>query len=154
MIKICKVLNKIHEQGIIHMDLKPENIMLDRSGNIYLIDFGAALFAGEKLSGYGTKNYASKKQAKTEERADIYFDIYSLGKTMESLLKATDAVQKIIEKCLIDDDAKRYHNIRQIQAPAVTPEAPFRKGEFVRLTDDAIKRIYCSRSPEADKQAE
>ena len=77
MIKICKVLNKIHEQGIIHMDLKPENIMLDRSGNIYLIDFGAALFAGEKLSGYGTKNYASKKQAKTEERADIYFDIYS-----------------------------------------------------------------------------
>ena len=48
MIKICKVLNKIHEQGIIHMDLKPENIMLDRSGNIYLIDFGAALFAGEK----------------------------------------------------------------------------------------------------------
>ena len=101
MIKICKVLNKIHEQGIIHMDLKPENIMLDRSGNIYLIDFGAALFAGEKLSGYGTKNYASKKQAKTEERADIYFDIYSLGKTMESLLKATDAVQKIIEKCLI-----------------------------------------------------
>ena len=116
MIKICKVLNKIHEQGIIHMDLKPENIMLDRFGNIYLIDFGAALFAGEKLSGYGTKNYASKKQAKTEERADIYFDIYSLGKTMESLLKATDAVQKIIEKCLIDDDAKRYHNIRQIQA--------------------------------------
>ena len=116
MIKICKVLNKIHEQGIIHMDLKPENIMLDRSGNIYLIDFGAALFVGEKLSGYGTKNYASKKQAKTEERADIYFDIYSLGKTMESLLKATDAVQKIIEKCLIDDDAKRYHNTRQIQA--------------------------------------
>lgn len=78
MIKICKVLNKIYEQGIIHMDLKPENIMLDQSGNIYLIDFGAALFAGEKLSGYGTKNYASKKQAKTEERADIYFDIYSL----------------------------------------------------------------------------
>ena len=62
------------------------------------------------------KTNASKKQAKTEERADIYFDIYSLGKTMESLLKATDAVQKIIEKCLIDDDAKRYHNTRQIQA--------------------------------------
>ena len=62
------------------------------------------------------KTMHQKKQAKTEERADIYFDIYSLGKTMESLLKATDAVQKIIEKCLIDDDAKRYHNIRQIQA--------------------------------------
>lgn len=115
MIKICKVLNKIHGQGIVHMDLKPENMMLDRSGNIYLIDFGAALFAGEQLSGYGTRNYASKKQAKTEEKADAYFDIYSLGKTMESLSKATDAVKSIIEKCLIDDEKKRYDNTRQIQ---------------------------------------
>ena len=73
MIKICKVLNKIHEQGIIHMDLKPENIMLDRSGNIYLIDFGAALFAGEKLSGYGTKNYASKKTGKDRRKSRHLF---------------------------------------------------------------------------------
>lgn len=115
MIRLCKVLNKIHEQEIIHMDLKPENMMLDLSGNIYLIDFGTALFAGEKLSGYGTKNYASKKQAKKEEKADVYFDIYSLGKTMESSLIATNAVKKIIEKCLIDDEKKRYDNIRQIQ---------------------------------------
>lgn len=75
MIKICKVLNKIHEQGIIHMDLKPENIMLDRSGNIYLIDFGAALFAGEKLSGYGTKNYASKNRQR-QKKEQTFILIY------------------------------------------------------------------------------
>ena len=156
MIKICKVLNKIHEQGIIHMDLKPENIMLDRSGNIYLIDFGAALFAGEKLSGYGTKNYASKKQAKTEERADIYFDIYSLGKTMESLLKATDAVQKIIEKCLIDDDAKRYHNIRQIQADfeRILRICRMKKGFMVVIAVFCIQNLWNQIQREEQREKE
>lgn len=156
MIKICKVLNKIHEQGIIHMDLKPENIMLDQSGNIYLIDFGAALFAGEKLSGYGTKNYASKKQAKTEERADIYFDIYSLGKTMESLLKATDAVQKIIEKCLIDDDAKRYHNTRQIQADfeRILRICRMKKGFMVVIAVFCIQNLWNQIQREEQREKE
>lgn len=75
MIKICKVLNKIHEQGIIHMDLKPENIMLDRSGNIYLIDFGAALFAGEKLSGYGTKTMHPKNRQR-QKKEQTFILIY------------------------------------------------------------------------------
>lgn len=115
MIKICKVLEEIHQQGIIHMDVKPENIMFDPSGNVYLVDFGVALFAGERLSGYGTKNYASKKQAKTEEKAERYFDIYSLGKTMESYLNVYDDVQKIIKQCLSEDEKKGYQNVRQIQ---------------------------------------
>ena len=63
MIKICKVLNKIHEQENHSYGSETRKISCQsRSGNIYLIDFGAALFAGEKLSGYGTKNYASKKK--------------------------------------------------------------------------------------------
>ena len=57
------------------MDLKPENIMLDQSGNIYLIDFGAALFAGEKLSGYGTKNYASKNRQR-QKKEQTFILIY------------------------------------------------------------------------------
>ena len=120
MIKICKVLDEIHQQGIIHMDLKPENIMLTRTGKVYLIDFGTALFEGEKLSGYGTKNYASKKQSKTEEKAQCYFDVYSFGKTMESIFNESNDVKKVIEKCLaVDEEAEnekeRYQNVRQIQ---------------------------------------
>ena len=120
MIRICKVLDKIHQQGVIHMDLKPENIMLTRTGKVYLIDFGAALFEGEKLSGYGTKNYASKKQAKTEEKAQCYFDVYSFGKTMESMLNESSDVKKVIEKCLVEDEEAEnekqgYQNVKQIQ---------------------------------------
>lgn len=74
MIKICKVLNKIHEQGIIHMDLKPENIMLDRS-EIYLITILSSIVCGEKLSRYGTKTM-HQQTGKDEERADISVLIY------------------------------------------------------------------------------
>ena len=111
--------------GIFQVDLLVRHVHVATDDDRFLLiqraDVGAEVVLPlhpvvQARQGYGTKNYASKKQAKTEERADIYFDIYSLGKTMESLLKATDAVQKIIEKCLIDDDAKRYHNTRQIQA--------------------------------------
>ncbi len=120
MIKVCKVLDKIHQQGIIHMDVKPENIMLTGTGKVYLIDFGVALFEGEKLNGYGTKNYASKKQAKTEEKAQCYFDVYSLGKTMEAIFNESNDVKKVIEKCLAEDgdvenEKERYQNVKQIQ---------------------------------------
>lgn len=37
MYKTCKVLEKIHKRGVVHMDLKPENIILHPSGRIYLI---------------------------------------------------------------------------------------------------------------------
>ena len=63
MYKTCKVLEKIHKRGVVHMDLKPENIILHPSGRIYLIDFGVSLMEGDLLTGYGTRTYASKSQA-------------------------------------------------------------------------------------------
>lgn len=115
MIKICRILEKVHEQGIIHMDIKPENILIHPSGRVYLIDFGVSLFEGEKLSGYGTRNYASKKQMKKEETAGKSFDIYSFGKTMEAVMSSSFVVKKIIEKCLIEDEKEQYHTVRQIR---------------------------------------
>ena len=115
MIKLSKVLESIHQKGIIHMDIKPENIILHSSGRVYLIDFGVSLFEGENLSGYGTKKYASKRQAQTNEKANAMFDIYSFGKTMEAILKPTNASKKIIRKCLLEDKETGYDSIRQIR---------------------------------------
>ena len=58
------------------MDLKPENIMLDRSGNIYLIDFGAALFAGEKIKWIWNQKLCIEKTGKDRRKEQTFILIY------------------------------------------------------------------------------
>lgn len=117
MIKVCAVLGKIHKKGIIHMDLKPENMILHPSGKIYLIDFGVSLTEGETLTGYGTRMYASKKQAKMGEKASFFMDIYSLGKIMQLNVKEQRHyhIYKVIQKCLSDDERNPYDTAEDIK---------------------------------------
>ena len=79
MYKVCKVLEQVHKRRVVHMDLKPENIILHPSGRLYLIDFGASSMKGDFLTGYGTRIYASKRQTKAGERAEFFMDVYSIG---------------------------------------------------------------------------
>ncbi len=74
-----------HSQGVLHRDVKPSNVLLADSGNVYLADFGLARMAeaGEStLSGdqlLGTPHYISPEQARGEKDLDAGTDIYSLG---------------------------------------------------------------------------
>jgi tetratricopeptide (TPR) repeat protein/TolB-like protein len=81
--QICRGLAEAHRQGVIHRDLKPQNIMVDREGTARIMDFGLARSpqtqtgtrAGAIL---GTPEYMSPEQAEGQE-ADRRSDIYSLG---------------------------------------------------------------------------
>ncbi|MEO8055678.1 MAG: protein kinase [Acidobacteriota bacterium] len=81
--EICKGLSAAHEQGVIHRDLKPQNIMLDAAGTAYVTDFGLAKsLAGTGMTELGailgTPFYMSPEQVKGE-KAGPASDIYSLG---------------------------------------------------------------------------
>jgi serine/threonine protein kinase len=81
--QVCEGLSEAHKTGVIHRDLKPSNIMIDREGNVRIMDFGIARSLKEKgITGagvmIGTPDYMSPEQAEAKE-LDQRSDIYSLG---------------------------------------------------------------------------
>lgn len=81
--QVCEGLAEAHELGVVHRDLKPQNIMIDKQGNAHIMDFGIARsleVQGLTEAGMliGTPDYMSPEQAEGEE-IDHRSDIYSLG---------------------------------------------------------------------------
>jgi serine/threonine protein kinase/tetratricopeptide (TPR) repeat protein len=81
--QVCRGLSEAHRLGVIHRDLKPHNIMVDRDGNARIMDFGIARSLRTKGitdTGVivGTPQYMSVEQVEGEE-VDQRSDIYSLG---------------------------------------------------------------------------
>ena len=80
IIQILRALQHAHNRGIVHRDIKPQNIMLLTDGTIKVMDFGIAKFAREESmtatdQAIGTVHYISPEQARgdvTDEKSDIY----------------------------------------------------------------------------------
>jgi eukaryotic-like serine/threonine-protein kinase len=89
--QLCAALQHAHEQGIIHRDVKPSNLMVLRDGTLKLTDFGIAkdldvTALTEANCTVGTASYMSPEQCKGERNLTHRSDLYSLGIVLYELL--------------------------------------------------------------------
>ncbi len=130
--EICEILEYMHnynESGVIHLDIKPDNIIIDNKGKVKLVDFGNSIAEGEIKTRYeGSIFYAAPEQY-TNPSPGKASDIYSLGMLLlymadngnQSLNIDVDSICHkklcpIIKKCIRHKSNKRYKKIEDVKA--------------------------------------
>jgi serine/threonine protein kinase len=124
---VCSALVYMHSrtpEPVLHRDIKPDNIMLDRAGRVWLIDFGLSKAVSAQLTptkrhrsgGGGTIGYTPPEQR--QSRAEPRSDIYALAATLYTLLTNRSPAQLATG---VQGQQRTLPSVRQ-RNPAVRPE--------------------------------
>ena len=127
--ELGEALAYAHEQGLVHRDVKPQNVLLDREGKAKLTDFGLALSVSvhSLISGgwVGTLDYMAPEQRVHADRVDGRADVYGLGATLYRLLSGRSprvireglvpsAVRELVLRCVEEDPRDRYPSMHAL----------------------------------------
>jgi serine/threonine-protein kinase len=115
MIGVCNALAALHRRGLIHGDMKPENIVVDHAGKPTVVDFGFSCKAGSHAESIkGTREYMAPEQV-DRGRLTEKTDIYNFGASMYFLF----AGRHVPAFIPAPGDASRFIGSRSVEAPSL-----------------------------------
>ena len=154
--KVCSAVQYLHEQGVLHSDLKPSNILVHVDGRVKLLDFGIAKLldenrrsAGVSQGVMGTADYISPEQIEGRP-AGPEADVYSLGVILFELLALKRPFQSDSADSVPAMLAVRSTPLVPMSAIAALSSSPW--STSLRGDLDQIAAVALSRSP-ADRYA-
>lgn len=150
--KICEALQYAHEEGVVHRDIKPGNILISKKGRVKIADFGLARIAGgesidSRLTGaqdvMGTLHYMAPEQLENPLSVDHRADIYSVGVVFYEMLTGelpigrfsspsqkvqVDArLDEIVLRALEKEPNRRYQQASEVKTDVETIAATMEK---------------------------
>ena len=165
--EVCSALSYMHDHKMLHLDLKPKNIMRDSEGHIYLIDFGLAKQYndnGEPESsttlGLGTPGYAPIEQAhyKKDGTFPVTLDIYAVGASLYKMLtgKTPPESSYVLNDGLPHDALTKAGVYDDVIAVVEKAMAPIKKDRYQTVTDlsKAISTLSSSSSEQTEFEVE
>ncbi len=138
--QLCDALEYAHGRGIVHRDVKPENILVGRDGTVKIADFGLAKIVGEGPAGritrtnavMGSLDYMAPEQRERSRDADHRADIYALGVVLYEMLtgelpigrfeppskkvKLDVDLDEVVLRVLANDPELRYQRASDVKA--------------------------------------
>ena len=150
---VMLALDKVHKKGLIHRDISPSNIMLEKDGTVRLLDFGAArvqsLMGERSLSVMLKPGYAPEEQYRSHGEQGPWTDVYAMCATIYRLI--TGKVPPISTDRTFQDDivppSKLGAKISPQEEAALMRGLAVKSSERIRSMDELLKCLKGKKKP-------